>query len=56
MWSPRPEDVAALSALLDAMASFSSNDQRARYILASDWMRDHGEAASRHARIVITRS
>lgn len=38
-WAPAQDDVDALRGLLDLMSSFSSNDQRARYLLSSDWMR-----------------
>jgi hypothetical protein len=48
--APEPADVDALRHLLDLMADFSDNDQRARYLLSSNWMRDRGEVASRHAR------
>lgn len=33
-------DVDELRALLDLMAEFRDNDQRARYLLSSNWMRD----------------
>lgn len=37
---PAQADVDALRGLLDLMANFSSNDQRARYLLTCNWMRD----------------
>lgn len=43
---PEASDVAALTALLDMMANFPSNEQRARYLLSSNWMRDRGAAAA----------
>jgi hypothetical protein len=38
--TPDQADVDALRELLDLMESFSDNDQRARYLLSSDWMRE----------------
>lgn len=38
--SPEPRDVAALTQLLDLMENFGSNEQRARYLLSCNWMRD----------------
>lgn len=38
---PAQDDVDALRGLLDLMADFSSNDQRARYLLSSNWLRDY---------------
>lgn len=40
--APRQDHVDELRALLDLMESFSSNDQRARYLLGSNFLRDHG--------------
>ncbi len=37
---PPQADVDALRHLLDIAATFSDNDQRARFILTSNWMRD----------------
>lgn len=37
---PDPDDLDALRGLLDLMADFPNNDQRARYLLTSNWMRD----------------
>lgn len=37
---PDLADVAALRELLDLLENFSDNDQRARYLLSSNWMRD----------------
>jgi len=39
--SPAQEDVDALRELLDLMVNFPSNDQRARYLLSSNWLRDY---------------
>jgi hypothetical protein len=38
---PSPVDVTAVRELLDLMADFPDNDQRARYLLTCNWMRDH---------------
>lgn len=46
--SPGPDDVAQLTDLLDLIASFESNEQRARFLLSSNWMRDRGAAAGAH--------
>lgn len=44
---PRQEHVDGLRELLDLIESFPSNDQKARFLLSSNWMRDHGaEVAS----------
>jgi hypothetical protein len=51
---PDPSDVAALTDLFDLMASFPSNEQRARYLLSSNWMRDRGAAAAHKARSSTT--
>lgn len=40
---PDPADVDTLRGLLDLMADFPNNDQRARYLLTSNWMRDRLE-------------
>lgn len=42
---PRQADVDGLRELLDLTEGFSSNDQRARYVLTSNWFRDHGTDA-----------
>lgn len=47
MTAPYQEDVDAVRELLDAMANFSGNDQRARYLLSSNWMRDRMATAYR---------
>jgi len=39
---PEQSDVDALRDLLDLMEKFESNDERARYLLSSEWMRDRG--------------
>ncbi|WP_372733575.1 hypothetical protein [Nocardioides sp.] len=38
--APDQADVDALRDLLDLMADFPDNDQRARYLLTCNWMRD----------------
>lgn len=38
---PDQSDVDQLRELLDLMGGFSSNDQRARYLLSSNWLRDY---------------
>jgi hypothetical protein len=48
--APYPEDVAAVRGLLDLMADFSSNDQRARFLLSSNWLRDRGAIAAERVR------
>jgi hypothetical protein len=50
---PDQHDVDELRELLDMMESFSSNDQRARYLLGSNWLRDRGAAAA--ARLGVVR-
>lgn len=47
---PEQTDVDAVRDLLDLMATFRDNDQRARYLLTSDWMRDRGAAAAARLR------
>lgn len=47
--------VRELTELLDLLSGFSSNEQRARYLLSSNWMRDHGAAAA-GARLRRTRT
>lgn len=42
--SMTPDDVTALTALLDLMADFPSNEQRARFLLSCNWMRDRDTA------------
>jgi hypothetical protein len=41
---PRQEDVNSLRELLDLITNFSDNDQRARYLLSSNWLRDFKDA------------
>lgn len=41
---PFQADVDALRDLLDLMENFESNDQRARYLLTSNWLRDRDAA------------
>lgn len=45
----RQADIAQLRELLDLMTDFPSNDQRARYLLSSNWMRQRGAAAAARA-------
>jgi hypothetical protein len=40
---PNQADVDQLRGLLDLMANFPDNDQRARYLLSSNWMRRQQE-------------
>jgi hypothetical protein len=44
---PDERDVAELTYLLDIMGNFSSNEQRARYLLSCNWMREL-KRAERH--------
>lgn len=41
---PLQSDVDALRDLLDLMENFADNDQRARYLLTCNWMRDRDAA------------
>lgn len=45
---PDPADVEAVRGLLEMMnrTGFASDDQRARYLLSSNWLRDRGAAAA----------
>lgn len=43
--SPDQSDVDQLRTLLDLMANFPDNDQRARYLLSSNWMQGKQEQA-----------
>ncbi|WP_181641448.1 hypothetical protein, partial [Nocardioides massiliensis] len=43
--APEQSDVDAVRELLDLMETFSDNDQRARYLLTSNWLRDRGAIA-----------
>ena len=47
--SPHQSDIDNLVLVLDATKNFESNDQRARYILTSNWMRDRGRDAQKRA-------
>lgn len=52
-------DVEALTELLDLMATFDSNEQRARYLLSSSWMRDRGAVVAariRDAELLIAKA
>ncbi|MFW6598159.1 hypothetical protein ACOCHS_06475 [Propionibacteriaceae bacterium Y2011] len=55
---PNPTDVAELRDLLDLMGNFTSNDQRARYLLTSDWLRNNGArlAEESHAALAELRA
>jgi hypothetical protein len=44
---PDPRDVAELTRLLGLMRDFPSDEQRARYLLTSNWMRERGAEAAR---------
>ena len=48
---PDTRDVAALTGLLDLMADFPSNEQRARYLLSCDWFTREGVAVATRAAI-----
>jgi hypothetical protein len=39
--TPDLNEVARLADLLEMLQTFPSHDQRARYLLCSNWMRDH---------------
>jgi hypothetical protein len=43
-------DVDALRELLDLMVNFPDNDQRARYLLSCNWMRDRDAAIAADAK------
>jgi hypothetical protein len=43
---PDPAAVAELTEVLDLMANFESNEQRARYLLSCNWMEKWGAAAA----------
>jgi hypothetical protein len=45
---PEDQDIDALTALLDLMTDFPSNEQRARFLLCCNWMRERGAAAAEH--------
>ncbi|ALY07682.1 hypothetical protein SEA_MCKLOVIN_44 [Gordonia phage Mcklovin] len=48
---PLPQEwVDELRDLLDLLGDFSSNDQRARYLLASNFLRDNGDAIAQRSR------
>lgn len=47
---PDQADVDALRGLLDLMVNFRDNDQRARYLLSSNWLRDRGVDAAERLR------
>lgn len=51
---PDQADVDELRHLLDLLEDFSDNDQRARYLLTCNWMRDRGAIVS--ARLIRTMS
>jgi cytochrome c-type biogenesis protein CcmH/NrfG len=53
---PDQRDVDAVRQLLDDMDALDDNDQRARYLLSSDWMRTRGAAASNRLAIPRPRS
>jgi hypothetical protein len=44
--APDLNDVRALTDLLDLMVDFRDNEQRARYLLTSNWMRERGAAVA----------
>jgi hypothetical protein len=47
MSGPDLDDVVELTRLLDLMRDFPSNEQRARYLLTSNWLRERGAEAAR---------
>lgn len=49
---PAEDDVDAVRGLLDLMEQFADNDQRARYLLSSNWLRDRGAAAAARVRVL----
>lgn len=49
MTGPRQSHVDDVRVLLDLMTDFTDNDQRARYLLSSNWLIQHGAAAASHA-------
>lgn len=51
----RQDDIRALRELLDLMENFTDNDQRARYLLSSNWMRERGAAAAARAQAELER-
>jgi hypothetical protein len=44
---PDPRDVAELTRLFGLMRDFPSDEQRARYLLTSNWLRERGAEAAR---------
>jgi hypothetical protein len=44
---PDPRDVAELTRLFGLMRDFPSDEQRARYLLSSNWIRERGAEAAR---------
>jgi hypothetical protein len=52
---PDQSDVDALRELLDLMVNFPDNDQRARYLLSCNWMRDRDAAIAAKAKGVQIR-
>lgn len=53
--TPTPDlnEVARLAELLELLAPFPSHDQRARYLLSSNWMRDHDAAVVSNAFVKV---
>lgn len=49
---PDEDDVDAVRGLLDLMEHFADNDQRARYLLSSNWLRDCVAAAAARVRLL----
>jgi hypothetical protein len=43
---PDPRDVEQVTALLGLMRDFPSDEQRARFLLTSNWLRERGAAAA----------
>ena len=51
MSGPDPRDVCALTELLDLLEGFSSNEQKARYLLTCNWFTREGVAVATRAAI-----
>lgn len=47
---PDPDDVTALTELLELLDGYATTEQRARYLLSSNWLRDRGAAAAARLR------
>jgi len=54
--SPDSGDVAELTRLLDLLAEFPSNEQRARFLLTCNWMVERGAQAAANAQDGLART